>query len=342
MKTVGSRRRRRLAAIPAAVAACLVTFAVVACQPMSSDRASTRPRASSDTRVQRGNGDGYSTVAVPAPQPRRTTEPKPTMSAPATSEATDHAKKGIASTRFIWSDLAALRALHVSWTYGWSPWVPPSTARLEMVPMMARPSDVTNNAVTALTAGRQSGAYRYLLGFNEPDIRSQANMTPMQAISLWPRLEATGLRLGSPAVGRWRHPVWLARFMALAQKRGLRVDFIALHIYVDFTRPSLVSQVRNYILRMHRLYHRPVWVTEVAALDIRAWHQPMRTAPSTPAALQFMRRMTSMLDATSCVARYAWYADFTWSPMSHWSSMYDDRNHLTPMGRAFARLGTAA
>ena len=39
-----------------------------------------------------------------------------------------------------------------------------------------------------------------LLGFNEPDLAEQANMTVEKALELWPRLEATGMRLGSPAV----------------------------------------------------------------------------------------------------------------------------------------------
>ncbi len=39
-----------------------------------------------------------------------------------------------------------------------------------------------------------------LLGFNEPDMSSQSNMTVSDALRLWPRLMATGMRLGSPAV----------------------------------------------------------------------------------------------------------------------------------------------
>ena len=73
-----------------------------------------------------------------------------------------------------------------------------------------------------------------LLGFNEPDLAGQSNMTVDAALDLWPQLQATGQRLGSPAVGvRRRRPraagstsSWPAR-----AQRGYRVDFIALHWY---------------------------------------------------------------------------------------------------------------
>jgi len=50
----------------------------------------------------------------------------------------------------------------------------------------------------ALAQARLSGPV--LLTFNEPDLVSQANVSVAQALSLWPELMATGLRLGSPAV----------------------------------------------------------------------------------------------------------------------------------------------
>ena len=41
---------------------------------------------------------------------------------------------------------------------------------------------------------------KYLLGFNEPNILVQSNMTPAEACALWPLLEAANKTLGSPAV----------------------------------------------------------------------------------------------------------------------------------------------
>ena len=61
----------------------------------------------------------------------------------------------------------------------------------------------------------------------------QANMSPGQALSLWPQLEATGMRLGSPAVADDGATPggWLDQFMSGAAARGYRVNFITLHWY---------------------------------------------------------------------------------------------------------------
>jgi hypothetical protein len=58
-------------------------------------------------------------------------------------------------------------------------------------------ADVTTKE---LAAAKASGA-GVLLGFNEPNVHPQSNMTVEQAIADWPELMATGLRLGSPATG---------------------------------------------------------------------------------------------------------------------------------------------
>jgi hypothetical protein len=77
---------------------------------------------------------------------------------------------------------------------------------------------------------------------------SQSNMTPGQAADLWPQLERTGLILGSPAPAVPTDG-WLSRFMALVRRRHLRVDFIALHYYQDFTNPQAVAALRRQVHR---------------------------------------------------------------------------------------------
>ena len=42
---------------------------------------------------------------------------------------------------------------------------------------------------------------KYLLGFNEPNFKNQANMTPAQAVEVWPRLEAIAEEFGLGLVG---------------------------------------------------------------------------------------------------------------------------------------------
>ena len=106
-----------------------------------------------------------------------------------------------------------------------------------------------------------------LLSFNEPDMSGQANMSPAQALSLWPQLMATGLRLGSPAVasGGATPGGWLDQFMSGATARGYRVNFITLHWYgSDFATGPAVSQLESYLQAVHARYHKPIWLTEFA------------------------------------------------------------------------------
>lgn len=209
------------------------------------------------------------------------------------------------------------------------------------MPMFAVPKDITPAALQALRGEAKAGVFKYLLGFNEPDIKREANLSPAQAAALWPKLERTGLQLGSPAPGHYWDG-WLDRFMALAKARNLRVDFIAVHYYVDFTNPRVIDQIRRSILRYHREYHKPIWVTEIGSMDIRTWGFKMVSPPSTAAALRFMHNATAMLDSLRCVARYAWYTDKSYAtPISRWTSLYDSHNDMTRLGRAFSRVGTA-
>lgn len=90
---------------------------------------------------------------------------------------------------------------------------------------------------------------RYLLGFNEPNFSSQANMTPAQAVAQWPRLETLaeeyGLTLVAPALNFsaervgdrvWNPYDWLDEFLRLYP--GARLDCLCLHCYMNWYSAS--------------------------------------------------------------------------------------------------------
>lgn len=64
-----------------------------------------------------------------------------------------------------------------------------------------------------------------LLGFNEPDISGQSNLSPSDAASLWMKeiqpWKAKGVRLGSPQIV-WDQN-WLSSFMSSCKKKGCTV-----------------------------------------------------------------------------------------------------------------------
>ena len=254
----------------------------------------------------------------------------------ATRGALAGAKRGVASARFLSSDPLVLARVHPAWAYDWSWEAPPRVAGIEWVPMIWGPGSVTATSIRALTADRRSGRARFLLGFNEPDSGGQANITPEQAATLWPRLESTGLRLGSPAPAV-PDDGWLARFMSIARAQRLRVDFVALHFYQDFTDPHAVGRLRAELTSVHRRFGKPIWITEIGALDIRTFGGHMDSPPSGALASAYLHRLLPMLDGLSFVQRYAWFTDYCGRPPGcPYSALFDRAGALTARGRIYS------
>jgi hypothetical protein len=245
-------------------------------------------------------------------------------------------KRGVASAKYLSSDPRALTRVHAAWAYDWSWQAPAGTAGVEWVPMIWGPGSVTRASISSLSGDRRSGRARFLLGFNEPDSRSQSDMTPAQAAALWPRLASTGLRLGSPAPAV-PGDGWLARFMSIARTRRLRVDFIALHFYQDFTNPQAVGQLRAELVSIHRRYRKPIWITEIGALDVHAWGGNMHSRPTPALASSYLRRLLPVLDGLSFVQRFAWFTDYCRSPPGcPYSALYAGGGRLTDRGRIYS------
>ena len=251
------------------------------------------------------------------------------------ARATAYSKRGVASSQYLGSDPSKLSQLGASWAYDWSASAPPATAGLTSVPMIAKAQSLTPATIAQLRAARRAGRVRYLLGFNEPDSVSQSNLTPQRAAGLWPQLERTGLILGSPATAT-PSDGWLASFMALARQRHLRVDFIALHYYQDFTNPNAVPVLRRQLISLHDQYRRPVWITEIGAIDIRSWNEPMSRIPTDAFAARYMRRLFAMLDALPFVKRYAWFTDDCWNDVAcRFGSLFAANGRTTLAGKTF-------
>ena len=257
-------------------------------------------------------------------------------SSAASGAASSVRKRGVASARFLSSDPAILERVHPAWAYDWSWEAPRPAPGIEWVPMVWGSGSVTTTSIAALIGDQRSGRARFLLGFNEPDSGGQANMSPQQAAALWPRLESTGLRLGSPAPAV-PDDGWLARFMSIARARGLRVDFIALHFYQDFTNPEAVDQLRAQLVSIHRRFGKPIWITEIGALDIRPWGEHTHSAPSAALAGSYLRRLLPMLDGLRFVQRYAWFTDYcSVAPGCPYSALFDRAGALTGRGRIYS------
>jgi hypothetical protein len=241
------------------------------------------------------------------------------------------ARKGVGAWTFS-GDNEALADSGASWFYTWS-----STAEglsapdAGFVPMIWGPASVTSST---LTQAKQDTSCGCVLGFNEPDNAGQSNMTPAQALALWPQLMSTGLQLGSPSVasGGATAGGWLDQFMTGAQQAGYRVNFITLHWYgSDFNTTDAVSQLQSYIEAVYNRYHLPIWLTEFALISFANGGE---TYPGETQQAAFLTAATAMLDSLPYVQRYAWFGlGATSGQLS--SGLYDAGPSVTPVGTAF-------
>lgn len=158
---------------------------------------------------------------------------------------------------------------------------------------------------------------KYILGFNEPNFRAQANMTPSQAAAAWPELEAIAdefnLKIVAPAVNyapnngsvtegnvTYTNPwEYLDAFFAAAP--NARVDYIAVHCYMN--DPNAMDWfVKEFINK----YHKPVWLTEFCAWENSAPLNAGR-AEGLPYQRSTMIRKIEVLEKNPMVEKYAWF-----------------------------------
>lgn len=224
-------------------------------------------------------------------------------------------------------------ALDVSWHYSWGSSLPASYPRgVEFVPMIwgafGNFSSI-DQAVTNVNTWANQGRVKYLLGFNEPDGAEQANLTVEKAIEAWPKLMNANVPLGSPAPIH-TNAQWLRDFMAQADAKEYRVDFIAVHWYKGPNADAFIREIEA----VYAEYGLPIWITEFGVAD---WGVPTVEQNRYTAAqvLAFMQNILPRLDDMEYVHRYAWFNSSTTHPALAPSALFNTDGSLTPLGEYY-------
>ena len=223
--------------------------------------------------------------------------------------------------------LETCEMLQTQWYYTWNASAR-SSLDIEFVPMRH------NARWDSFKKINQLENVTHVLGFNEPNQPDQANMTVKQALAMWPKLQASGLRLGSPCPNDAdRGLKWLFEFMDEADKRGLRVDFVTVHFYkANWSAKKLIS----WLEKIHkRTGGRPIWLTEFN--NGAPW-----TKSHNPTYAQNAKRLNEfckIMDSTKFVERYA---IFNLGPDTKQRQLIQ-KGKLTPAGKWYERyVGTEA
>lgn len=207
------------------------------------------------------------------------------------------------------ADFSAL-APAVSWGYCWSTstWQDTFGNGVAFVPM------TWNGGYNAADLRQYLTAYpevEYLLAFNEPNFRDQANMTPSAAAAAWGGLQAIAdefsLKLVSPAPNWCGYCVeengttynspydWLRDFFAACP--DCRVDYIAVHFYMGNR-----DAVKGSIEQLYNQFRKPIWLTEFN-MDKNG----MGDNGTVDEQRAFMVDMIDWMEQDSRIFRYAWF-----------------------------------
>jgi hypothetical protein len=270
------------------------------------------------------------------------TSPAVTLTVTGATPAAKSAKRGVAYDLADTSDFAALSP-GVSWWYNWSP---QSNAQaptdyvaqyhMDFYPMLWN-GNYDAAAIEAFLLANP--AIKFLLVVNEPNLVTQANLTPQQAAVLWPGFEAiaahTGVKIVGPAMTWGTMPgyadpvVWLDAFYAAYHaangNRDPQIDYLAFHWY-DYGLNAQLDRLTKY--------GKPFWVTEFAN-----WHSQVDGAQIDTAAKQEtqMTDMVAICESRADVVRYAWFTG-RMSDDIHFTSLLAAPGQLTALGQLYLSL----
>jgi hypothetical protein len=167
-------------------------------------------------------------------------------------------KKGTAGLESSWSQL------QTSWSYNWDDYTGaslPSSVVYE--PMIwGQYWEPLSSIQSYYPAWHSTPKPIYLMTFNEPDNSSQANMSTNTAISMWPSLQAMNMPLVSPAMQN-TYDSWVYSFFNLIATNNYRVDYTAVHLYVNPSASGLINNLKA----VYNTWGRPVWLTEFSPVD---------------------------------------------------------------------------
>lgn len=212
-------------------------------------------------------------------------------------------KRGVSENKFqYWAQMEALEP-GVTWFYNWSNTLGNYFNGQEFLEFAPMCWNGNFNADNIRAYCQNNPQVKYLLGFNEPNFKAQANMTPAQAAEKWPEVQALAKELNlkivapalnySPDAPYYQPTDWMDEFVALVGEDAF--DFTAVHAYGGY------GVMTDLATKFHERYGKPVWVTEFC-------YWPNESgAVAVESQIGFMTQALEWLEKTDWIYRYAWF-----------------------------------
>ncbi|MCI9564626.1 MAG: hypothetical protein HFG30_01270 [Eubacterium sp.] len=230
------------------------------------------------------------------------------------------------------SDKVSLKKLNCSWYYNWATDAFNNSIDegVDHIPMMWGGADDNKEGMANM-----SSTANYILGFNEPDIGTQANMLFFNAIDTWKEyISPLNMRKVSPApAAPGGDSRWLKQFMNGDYKckspwddswglysdymddetktwvDGMNddVDAVCLHYYrSEINVEGLLAAIKT----LWETYHKPIWVTELSIFGRKGTSVDFSYEIDSRRAemAEFVRKIVENLDDIPYVERYCWFS----------------------------------
>jgi hypothetical protein len=173
------------------------------------------------------------------------------------------------------------------------------------VPMMHKPSDSSADEWLANVEKAVKGGSKAVMGFNEPDIAAQANLTPEAACSAWkeymnPIAEShSDVTIIGPGVSNSNIDgeglTWLSKFQSVCPDATIHSTNV--HFY-DIYDEGTVDRFQAHVEKAISMTNKPVWVTEFGL-------NPGSASPEQAA--EFLKGCMKYLDGNDKVQGYSYF-----------------------------------
>ena len=250
----------------------------------------------------------------------------------AAASATHRAYKGFGTGAKTQTAVDQMLQLNLDWFYTWGKLHNLGEPANDFTPMIWGASGATSEVIAEIEANLWKTSSTRLLGFNEPDHSSQSNMSVDRALELWPILETTKLKLGSPATVSPNSP-WMNEFMTRAIQQGRRIDFVACHIYQSPSASTFLRKIDD----LHARWGKPIWITETAVAD---WEATENT-PSRYGRTQvneYLQEIWAGVQLRPFVERFAWKTRASLDPQMGTGAFFHTNGTITSTGSIYAAL----
>ena len=177
------------------------------------------------------------------------------------------------------------------WFYHWGTTSTEDLTDVEFVPTRWNAKSLTDTRWKEILDINYSN---HLLGFNEPDGETQANMTLEEMLLYWPKMLESGMRLGSPAMASDLNLLY--SFIDKCDELNYRVDFVAMHDYGEGTALAFYNKCKT----IHDRTGRPIWIKEFN------WGGTWtRSTPTYPAIAARITEIIEKYDTEGIIERYS-------------------------------------